>query len=187
MLHREEMDEESWDIRETFAFFGRTFYMASCLEVGLAHALMYAEFLVEVRSEFDAMKGKGFDRKQYEAKFDAYMNKQFAQTMGNIIRRVSAVTEFSGDLKARITAAKTRRDFLTHHYWRERSIKFATVGGRVEMREELQKDMDMFHQVDREIDAAMSSTRKKLKIDDKVLVSYNEKFMQKVMAGEISE
>jgi hypothetical protein len=186
-LHHEEIDEESWDIRETYAYFGSAFYMASCLEVGLAHALMYAEFLMEVKRELDATKGKGFDRKQYEANFDAYMNKQFSQTMGNIIKRVNAVTEFSDELKEHIAAAKKRRDFLTHHYWRERSIQFSTASGRANMREELQKDITMFHQVDRDIDIAMSETRKKLKISDKMLEQYNERYMRLVVSGEIAE
>jgi hypothetical protein len=55
---KEEMDEEAWDIRETFAFFGRTFYMASALEVGLAHALLFTEFLRSVQEEFVKTKGK---------------------------------------------------------------------------------------------------------------------------------
>jgi hypothetical protein len=66
-MHREEMDEESWDTRETFAYFGRTFYLASTLEVGLAHALMFTEFLHSVKQEFIKDGGKSFDRARYEA------------------------------------------------------------------------------------------------------------------------
>ena len=84
----EEMDEEAWDIRETFAFFGRTFYMASALEVALAHALLFTEFLRSVQEEFVKTKGKGFGCARYQARFDEYMEKQFAQTMGNIIRQI---------------------------------------------------------------------------------------------------
>src|ERR1700730_18552739 len=102
MLQREEMDEEAWDTRETFAYFGRAYYMASVLEVGLAHALMFADFLREVKQEYDATKGKGFNRAQYEAQFDEYMKKQFAKTMGNIIRKVELLPEINDDLKRRI-------------------------------------------------------------------------------------
>ncbi|MGA8324430.1 MAG: hypothetical protein WB774_27275 [Xanthobacteraceae bacterium] len=114
------------------------------------------------------------------------MERQFSQTMGNIIRRVNAVTEFGDDLKERIVAAKKRRDLLTHHYWRERSIQFATANGRLKMRQELENDMEMFAQVDREVDAAMSATRKKLRINDKI-EKYNAEFMRKAAAGEITE
>jgi hypothetical protein len=47
------------------------------------------------------------------------MEKQFAQTMGNIISKVSKVEklpDFSDELMARVVAAKKRRDFLTHHF-----------------------------------------------------------------------
>src|ERR1700681_837385 len=75
-----DLDDEAWDVRETFAHFGRAFYAASVLEVGLAHALMFGEFLLQVGQNIKATKGKGFDRKQYEAEFDAFMERQFAQT-----------------------------------------------------------------------------------------------------------
>jgi STAS-like domain of unknown function (DUF4325) len=82
------LDEENWDIRETFAFYGRAAYMASVLEVGLAHVLMHSQFMKQVRDEFVATKGRGFDRKAYEAAFDKFMDEQFAQTMGNLIKRL---------------------------------------------------------------------------------------------------
>jgi hypothetical protein len=79
-------EEEGQQIKETFAYFGRAFYMASVVETGLAHVLLEAEFLGSVRDEYVRKKGQGFDRKKYEADFDAFMEKNFAQTMGNLIR-----------------------------------------------------------------------------------------------------
>jgi len=68
--------------------------LASTLEVGLAHALMFTEFLHGVKLELAKDGGKSFDRARYEAEFDAYMEKQFAQTMGNIIRKVESFQSF---------------------------------------------------------------------------------------------
>jgi hypothetical protein len=76
----DKLDEESWDIRETFAFFGRAVYMASVLDVGLAHVLMHGQFMTKAREEYVATKGKNFDRKAYEAAFDKFMEDQFAQS-----------------------------------------------------------------------------------------------------------
>lgn len=82
-----ELDEKSWDLRETFAYFGRAFHFASVLEVGLAHALMYGEFLHAVQAQLKETKGAGFDRARYEADIDAYMQNQFDQTMGSALSK----------------------------------------------------------------------------------------------------
>jgi hypothetical protein len=34
---------------------------------------------------------KGFDRAKYEAEFDAFMNRQHAQTLGNLIKRTEGL------------------------------------------------------------------------------------------------
>ena len=65
-------------------------------------------------------------------------------------RRVEKFSGFDDALKAKIIDAKKRRDFLAHSYWRERSMDFATSGGRARMREELNADAEMFTALDRE-------------------------------------
>ena len=184
---REEMDKKSWETRETFAYFGRAFYMASALEVGLAHALLYSDFLAEVQRKYVQTKGKNFDRVKYEAEFDAFFEKRFAQTMGNLVREIERIPEISDDLKKRIVAAKKRRDFLSHHFWRERAKEFATSQGCAAMREELQKDMELFEQLDREINTAMLPIRQRLGIKDKWLQQHYEKIMQDIMSSEVAD
>jgi len=179
----EDLDPESWQVRETFAYFGRAVYMASVLEVGLAHVLMHAQFMKQQREKIIATRGRGFDRKRYEADFDAFMENQFAQTMGNLIRRAQAFAGFEDELKTRILAAKKRRDFLTHHYWRERSTDFYTAEGRSRMMEELNEDAEVFGSLDRDIDAATKPIRESLGIDDQVLNAHAEAKMARIKAG----
>ncbi len=181
------MREEAWDIRETFAYFGRTFYMASALETGLAHALMFTDFLHSVKEEFLKDGGKSFDRTRYEQEFDAFMDKQFAQTMGNIMRKVEKLADFSDELRARIAAAKKRRDFLTHHFWRERARAFVTMKGRAAMRAELKADMNMFEKLDRDVNAALLPARKRLGIKDEWLEAHSKKIIAEVEAGDERE
>jgi hypothetical protein len=150
----EELDHHRWEVRETFAYYGRAVYASSVVEVALAHVLLFAQFMKKVRDDYITTKGKGFDRKQYERDFDAFMDDQFAQTMGNLMRRVEKFSGLDDALKARIADAKKRWDFLTHHYWRERSVNFATSAGHEQMREELNADAEMFERLDRDIDAA---------------------------------
>jgi hypothetical protein len=178
--HDEDLDDEGWEVRETFAYFGRAYYMASVLEVGLAHSLMWGEFMTQEAEKIKATKGKGFDRKRYEADFDAFMDKQFAQTMGAVIQRATMLPAFTDELKERIEAARKRRNFLAHDYWREMSERFATSKGREGMREELLADAETFGQLDRDIDAAMIVIRQELGVDDKMLDDYSEAMMERI-------
>jgi hypothetical protein len=112
----DDLNDESWDIRQTFAYFGLAFYEASVLERGLVNTLLCGEFLMQVKQRYVATRGRGFDRRQFEAEFDAFLSEQFKLTMGNIIRRVNALPIFSDEMKERIDVAKGRRDYLAHHY-----------------------------------------------------------------------
>jgi hypothetical protein len=183
----EDLDPHSWEIRETFAYYGRAVYAFSVVEVALAHVLLYAQFLRKVHNDYSASKGKGFDRKQYERNFDAFMDEQFAQTMGNLMRRVEKLGSFDDALKARIADAKKRRDFLTHHYWRKRSMDFGTSAGRERMREELYADAEMFEKLDRDISSASAPLRAKLGIKDQVLESYAREYIERVERGEVAD
>ena len=153
------------------------------MEVGLAHVLMFSQFMIEEREKIISTKGKGFDRKAYEARFDAFMDQQFAQTMGNLIRRVEKFDGFDDAIKQRISDAKKRRDFLMHNFWRERSTQFATTEGREAMRAELNDDAEMFQKLDWDVEAASAIVRKKLGIDDALVDKYYKETMERVKAG----
>lgn len=174
------LTDEMWDIRETYAAFGRAYYMACVLEVGIAHALMYAEFMVD---KLPPKKRKDFDLKQYQREFDAYMNDQFKKTMGNIVRRAKTITYFNEALKERITIAKQRRDFLAHSYWREKSIEFATEKGRAMMQKELHEDADAFGILDEDIEAALKPARELLGIDDEKYEAQSRILFEKMKMG----
>lgn len=180
----EDLDRQGWEIRETFAYYGRALYMASVVEVALAHVLLYSQFMKEVRDEFVSKIGTKFDRSQYERDFDRFMSDQFSQTMGNLMKRVEKFADLDESLKERIADAKKRRDFLAHHYWRERSIDFATSAGRKRMRDELNADAEMFARLDRDIDAAAAPLRAHLGIKDEFVVEYTRKFIERVERGD---
>ncbi len=180
---REDLDEESWEVRETFAYFGRAFYMASVLEVGLVHVLMWGDFMMQARQKYAATDGKSFDRKQYEIDFDAYVDRHFAQTMGNVLKRVETFPYLNADIRKRIRDAKVRRDFLAHHYWRERSVEFASQAGRARMRIELEDDTHTFQKLDRDIETSMKLVRHKLGIDDAVFEAQVKRAIEKMKLG----
>ncbi|ESX64924.1 hypothetical protein X759_29795 [Mesorhizobium sp. LSHC420B00] len=137
---------------------------------------MQIDFLSRVRDQYLADRGKSFDRTQYEAEFDRFMESQYAQTLGNLIKRVSALPELSDDLKERLRDAKKRRDFLGHHYFRERAVEFSNRAGRDKMAEELHNDGDMFEAIDRDLYAELAAIRKKLGMGGEEFQKYLAQF-----------
>lgn len=142
---------------------------------------MFCEFMTNAYEKIAATKS--FDRNQHQVAFDAFMNDQFAQTMGNMIKRVRVLPEFDDDLIARVIAAKERRNSLAHHYWRERSVSFMTARGRTEMQKELWRDGDDFMQLDRDVEAATRASREKLGATDERPKAYSEKMLANIRAG----
>lgn len=50
--------DEGEHVKEVFAYFGRAYYAASCLETGLAMAMLYVDFLAKVGEDFKRDGGK---------------------------------------------------------------------------------------------------------------------------------
>lgn len=172
------LEDDGEHIKETFAHFGRAMYAASVFEAGLAISLMTLDFL---RTEAVRLRKAGraaFDRAKYEADFDAFMKRQHAQSLGNLIRGLSKAVDLSPDLKSLIDQAKIRRDFLAHHFFRERAVEFASQAGRVAMIEELERDHDLFEEADRAIDALVRPHRAALGMTDEILQSHYHKFLR---------
>jgi hypothetical protein len=174
--------DEGEHIKETFARFGLAVYMASVLETGLVHALLQIDFMTSVRDEIVRTKGKGFDRKKYEADFDAFMTKHFSYTMGNLAERVEELTNFDDALRNAIKGANRRRN-LVHHYWREMAVPFSRREGRTTMMAEPEADANTFEKLDIEIRAAMRPTRERLGIKEEVLNAHVEETIAKVRSG----
>lgn len=142
-------------VKETFAYFGRAYYMANVFEEGLGNAILQLDFL---KQQLPLMRKAGmanFDRKKYEAEFDVFVASNQAKTLGNLIKRVFELAEFEPEFNSRIAEAKRLRDFLAHQFFRERAEAFATRSGRDQMIEELDRAHGIFENADRDLDSFM--------------------------------
>ena len=88
------------------------------------------------------------------------------------------------ELKERIANAKKRRDFLVHHFWRERSEEFATSHGRLKMVKELNRDAEDFELLNDDINEAVKPVREALGIKDEVLDAYTNQFIAEVKSRD---
>jgi hypothetical protein len=79
----DETYDEGEHTKTVFAHFGRAHYMANVFETGLAIAIVQFEFLTSVAERIRREGRETFDQRRYEADFDAFMERQHAQTVGN--------------------------------------------------------------------------------------------------------
>lgn len=170
--------------KEVYAHFGLAFYMANCLEHGIAIALMYADFLTKAKQQLTETGREKFDRKRYEADFDAFFDNQFAQTMGNLLKRLGNVATLTDETKGQIVEAKKRRDYLSHHFFRDHAANFMTRQGRDKMIAELEEDRELFHLVDVDLYKATKAVRDRLGVRDEWLKAQVEKTAQRITRGE---
>jgi len=73
----------------------RAIYLGNVLELGLAQTLLQIEFLTPARERFIKEQGAQFDRKKFDAEFDAFMEKTVSKRpWGTLNLPVSQRAEF---------------------------------------------------------------------------------------------
>jgi hypothetical protein len=149
----DETYDEGEHTKTVFAHFGRAYYMANVFETGLAIAIVQLEFLTGVAERIRREGRETFDRGRYEADFDAFTDGQHAKTLGNLLKRVSGLASLPAHLQTLVAEVKAKRDFLAHHYFRERAEQFASRRGRDRMIEELVAAMAVFDAADTALEA----------------------------------
>ena len=170
-------------IKETFAYFGRAYYMANVFEIGLALAIIQLDFLKE-QIEIIRMRGKdNFSQSDYEAAFDEFANRQHAQSLGNLIKRVYRLAEFDDEFRAEISKAKALRDLLAHHFFRENAEIFATRGGRDKMIAELDKAHEIFSSVDQRLSDFMGPFLSRIGLSNEKVEALFRRHMEEYMAS----
>lgn len=159
-------------VKTVYAQFGLALYLAQVLEHGLANALMFAELLPR-------RAGKPVPRKEWEAEFDAFMDRQFEQTLGRLIRGLRSVTSVPTDLEGLLTDALNTRNFLTHHFFRERAEHFMSRDGREKMIQELERAQKLFDAADERLTDVAKPLREKYGLSDEKLKPFEEEYFKR--------
>ncbi len=173
--------QEKYDASEhtknVYAHFGLAYYLSGVFETGLALAILKADFLSKEKSEIDKRGNKHFDRVRFEADFDKFLRDQHALTLGTLIKRMQQLTTIPEGLKVQLGRAKERRNFLAHHFFRERAEEFMTRRGRDKMLAELGDDQKLFETVDEAVTEFVKPFWKSLGIGEKVIQGYVQRYM----------
>ena len=151
--------DEGEHTKTVFAHFGRAYYTANVFETGLANAILQLEFLTVVSDRIRREGRKTFDQRRYEADFDDFMERQHAQTLGTLLKRVRGLVALPAHLQTLVDEALAKRNCLAHHYFRERAEKFASRRGRDRMIEELDAAMAVFDAANTALEAFLEPHR----------------------------
>ena len=133
-MNTEQINTESAQIKEVFARYGLAMYHAQCLERQLAFILMSKHIPDPTKSS--------------EMAIDTIFERLFSLTLGQLVSEIASLTELSEDEKEHLCKALAKRNWLTHHYFWERSVDLLTESGRDLMIEELQEAAYQFETLD---------------------------------------
>ena len=134
----EEIDPESWLTREVYAYFGLAMYAAQVLEHEMVNLIAWTD-----------VSSKGYAE---PGEIDAIYEKLFRETFGSLRNRLAGRRQDIDYLEDKLKRALALRNFLAHHYFRERASAAMYEGGKRRMIAELEKARDLFGELDAELE-----------------------------------
>ncbi|MEV7755804.1 hypothetical protein [Streptomyces griseofuscus] len=138
---REEPDPEPEDEydndtnhKTVYALFGLAIYKANVLEHTLVNTLAMARIITAEE------QGERLIRDPWA--------QGFKDMMGKLIRRAEPYVSAYPEVVDELTNSLNRRNFLVHHFWRERIQEMITESSRAKMCADLKADCGLFTQTD---------------------------------------
>lgn len=153
------MDYDDEQTRDVYAHYGRAMYLAQPLEHGIVNALVILRLPVA--------------DKYTRQDIDEFMEGRFQKTLGALLRHLKSEVTLPPDLESLLTEALNRRNYLAHHYFREKAESFVTRTGRGQMLQELQSSQQLFERADEQLGKALKPLREKYGVTDSV---YEEEY-----------
>jgi hypothetical protein len=154
-------------IKEVFAHFGAAYYHSDVLHRGLCNAYALMTF----------KKPEDATRPRIEEKLAL----AFSLTLGQVIEKAKDLLPVN--LQQRLEVALSKRNYLAHHFWFDRSPLMFSEQGLLELREELLEYIDLFSKLDEEITAYFRPKREAFGVTDELIFES----LNKLIAGEPDE
>jgi hypothetical protein len=155
------MSPEKEEVREVYARFGLAVYAAQCLEHGLVNAFIYLDLLPNKRGNLEF--------EEWGRLVDVFAAEHFEHTLGKMISHLKTLVKIPPTLTDSLSDALSRRNWLIHHYFRERATDFLSSSGRIEMIKELDKMTEIFRNADALLEELFEPVREKYGITDEAL------------------
>jgi hypothetical protein len=161
-------DEHEAEVKEVYARFGLALYFAQVLEHGIVNAMVIMSLIPEKRHLAPSAS-------EWAATVDQFMSQKFEKTMGGLIHDLQAHGATPAGLQGSLRDALRKRNWLAHHFFRERASDFMTRSGRSRMLAELDECRDLFHATDSLLEQAVRPVRLTAGLSDEMLADILEK------------
>jgi len=145
-------------VRDVYAHFGLAIYKANVLEHGLTNAMLYASMAA--------------GRLPTVTDFDAFLTAKFVKTLGALIRDLKTHVTVDATLEETLKEALTKRNWIAHHYFRERSETFMSDRGCRSMIAELESAQNLFERADRALDDVSKPLADRIGVTEERLQAY---------------
>lgn len=126
----ENLDDESYQIREVYAQYGLTMYLAQVVELQVANAAMMSS----------VAPGSYPSEEDYQAAWDEH----FTVTLGRLVKRLRPHVADDEKFVQDLEKALRLRNHLTHHFFRTQAGDFMSTSGRESMLVELLEAREFF-------------------------------------------
>ena len=165
------MDNSDGEHNKTvYAYFGLAIYASQVLEHGLVNALLVLDLIPKASAIATP--------ETWADKVDSFYETEFKRTLGSLVRRLRDVTTVSNELEELLRRALEKRNWLSHHYFRERAMEFLSVTGRDQMITELEEVRELFDAADKALDAVMKPIRQQYGYTDELLAKTEEEMLR---------
>jgi hypothetical protein len=134
LAREDDLDDESYQIRHVYSWFGLAAYQGQVLETGLLNVLT----LAQTSATADATRQT----------FDEFFEGNLKATMGKLITLLKPFLMVGDDLLGLLAKALAERNRLAHHFFRDHDKDFISFSGREAMLAELMLARDLFDEVD---------------------------------------
>lgn len=161
-------EEENEHVKEVYARFGLAMYLAQVLEHGIVNALVIIHLIPSRRH-------LARNAEYWAKEVDEFMSHHFESTMGRLIRALRSITTVPADLEQLLRDALSKRNWLAHEFFRERSLEFMTAPGRDLMIREVDRCHDLFIAADHRLEDVVRPLRIAAGITDEKLAEEYER------------
>lgn len=143
-IHREDdLDDSSYQRRETFAMYGMAVYHAQTLEHGMVNVLSWGEAVESGRPTRELIEANTVEN--------------FERTMGRLLKRLRPLIAEDSHLTEQLQQALDTRNYLAHGFFRHHAENVMTVPGRELMMAELYEVTDLFEATDAALQPVMDT------------------------------
>jgi hypothetical protein len=167
MMH-EPHDADGEQVKEVYARFGLAVYFAQVLEHGIVNALVILDLIPSRRH-----LARSAD--EWASEVDAFMDRHFQASMGRLMTNLRDITQVDDALEQLLGEALRKRNWLVHHFFRERATEFMSSPGREQMISEVDGCRDLFQCADKMLEATVTPLRRKAGLTDELLTREYER------------